>query len=148
MQQHPEAAFVSGGHDKINFRDSAKGEIIKENVREIESDHYYHLLQGNYIGMHAAVMYRRRVFNELRFDESLRACEDYDLYFKIARKYPVVHHTKKIAAYRWHQQNMSANSAMMLKTVLEVLDRQLPLLRDNEEKSRLPRRPQNLERLL
>lgn len=134
LQAHPEAMFVSGGHDKISFRSSKKGKIIPEEGREVESDHYYWLLHGNYIGMHAAVMYRRSVFNEFKFDESLRACEDYDLYFNIARKHAVGHHTKKIAAYRWHQQNMSADSAMMLKTVLEVLDRQLPLLQDSSEK--------------
>jgi glycosyltransferase involved in cell wall biosynthesis len=134
LQAHPEAMFVSGGHDKISFRSSGNGEIIPEKDVEVETNHYWHLLQGNYIGMHAAVMYRRSVFNEFKFDETLRACEDYDLYFKIARSYPVGHHTKKIAAYRWHQQNMSANSDMMLKTVLQVLDRQLPLLRNSSEK--------------
>lgn len=133
LQQHPEAVFVSGGHDKISFRESAKGKGIKEDDREVESDHYFWLLHGNYIGMHATVMYRRSVFNEFKFDESLRACEDYDLYLKISRKHPVGHHIKRIAAYRWHQQNMSANSDMMLKTVLEVLDRQLPFLNDSEK---------------
>lgn len=133
LQQDPKAAFVSGGHDKINFRESGAGQLVPEEPVAIYSQHYKHLLQGNYIGMHAAVMYRRSVFNELRFDESLRACEDYDLYLKIARNYSVVHHTKKLAAYRWHQHNMSANTGMMLDTVLQVLHRQEPALRSKEE---------------
>jgi glycosyltransferase involved in cell wall biosynthesis len=130
LQQNPQAVFVSGGHDKI-----AEGQIIPEEDSNVQEDHYLHLLQGNYIGMHAAVMYRRSVFNEFRFDESLRACEDYDLYLKIARKYPVVHHTKKLAAYRRHQHNMSGDTTMMLATVTKVLQRQQPSLRSQKEKA-------------
>jgi hypothetical protein len=84
--------------------------------------------------MHAAVMYRRSVFNEFLFDTSLRACEDYDLYLRISRKYPVHHHTKKIAAYRIHNSNMSGNVRMMLSTVLSVLERQKPHLQNDFEK--------------
>lgn len=134
LQAHPEALFVSGGHDKISFRNSKKGQVLREDDREVESDHYYWLLHGNYIGMHATVMYRRSVFNEFKFDESLRACEDYDLYLKISRNNTVGHHTTRIAVYRWHQQNMSADADMMLKTVLEVLARQLPMLKDTSER--------------
>ncbi|HYC27551.1 MAG TPA: glycosyltransferase [Chitinophagaceae bacterium] len=129
LRQNPEAVFVSGGHDKI-----AGEKIIPEEDSNVQGDHYLHLLQGNYIGMHAAVMYRRSIFNEFRFDESLRACEDYDLYLKIARKYPVIHHTKKIAAYRRHQHNMSGDTAMMLSTVTKVLRRQEASLRSGKEK--------------
>ena len=134
LQQHPEAAFVSGGHDKI-----ASGQIIPEGDWNINEDHYLNLLQGNYIGMHAAVMYRRNIFNEFRFDESLRACEDYDLYLKIARKHPVIHHTKKIAGYRRHENNMSGNTGMMLATVTKVLRRQEPSLRSQKEKDAFKR---------
>jgi len=130
LQQNPEAAFVSGGHDKI-----AQGQVLPEEDSNVQEDHYVNLLQGNYIGMHAAVMYRRNVFNEFRFDESLQACEDYDLYLKIARKYPVVHHTKKIAAYRRHQHNMSGDTKLMLATVTKVLQRQQPLLRSEKEQA-------------
>jgi glycosyltransferase involved in cell wall biosynthesis len=133
LQAHPEACFVSGGHDKISFRNAEKGRILPGEDIEVTSGHYSRLLQGNYIGMHATVMYRRSVFAEYRFDESLRACEDYDLYLRIARKHAVGHHTKKIAAYRWHRQNMSADANMMLKAVLEVLARQMPLLKDSSE---------------
>lgn len=134
LLQHPEAAFVSGGHDKI-----ADGKIIPEEDQPVTQDHYLNLLQGNYIGMHAAVMYRRSIFNEYRFDESLRACEDYDLYLKIAHDHPVIHHTKKIAAYRRHSQNMSGDTSMMLATVTRVLERQAPQLRSAEEKNAFAR---------
>lgn len=130
ISQHPEVAFVSGGHIKIND----KGKVLEEVRDEIPSNHYLHFLQGNYIGMHATVLYARWIFDEFRYDTTLRACEDYDLYMKIARKYPVLHQTDVTAYYRIHESNMSGNTVMMLDYVLLVLKRQEPLLKNKEEK--------------
>jgi glycosyltransferase involved in cell wall biosynthesis/SAM-dependent methyltransferase len=136
LKQNRNCVFVSGGHRKVD----AYGNWLNlndETETVIDCAHYEHLLRGNYIGMHAAVMYRRMIFNEFRFDTTLRACEDYDLYFRITRKYPVCHHLSKIAAYRIHGTNMSGNIPGMLKHVLLVLDRQEKLLRTAQEKAAL-----------
>lgn len=130
LVQDPALAFVSGGHDKVF---TAMGRI-REEAQEVTADHYLRLLQGNYIGMHAAVMYQRWVFDAVRYDPTLRACEDYDVYLRIARTHPVAHHTHRVAAYRLHDTNMSGNIPMMLRTVLAVQARQLPLLRTEAEK--------------
>ena len=129
LQQNEHLAFVSGTHDKV-FED---GRIIEE-VQEVKGDYYCHLLRGNYIGMHATVMYRRWVFEKFQYDTSQRNCEDYDLYLKIARKHPVLHHTQKIAAYRFHSSNMSGNIPAMLHGVLKVLKRQEGVLENEAEK--------------
>lgn len=129
LQQNEKLAFVSGAHDKV-FVDTG---LVKEEAQEVSANHYCQLLQGNYIGMHATVMYRRWVFDALQYDVSLKSCEDYDLYLNIARNFPVAHHTQKIAAYRLHTSNMSANIPMMLKTVLQVLNRQQNRLRTPDE---------------
>ncbi|WP_114782253.1 glycosyltransferase [Botryobacter ruber] len=131
MQQHPQLAFVSGGHDKV-FEDV---NLVKPDITSVTDDHYRRLLQGNYIGMHATVMYRRWVFDEFQYDTSLNCCEDYDLYLKIARKYPVLHHTERLAAYRLHTANMSANVPKMLTAVLLVLDRQQRFLNSAADKN-------------
>ncbi|MGH2645705.1 MAG: methyltransferase domain-containing protein, partial [Chitinophagaceae bacterium] len=85
------------------------------------------LLRGNYIGMHAAVMYRREIFDTFLFDETLPACEDYDLYLRIAKKYPVFSHNEKLAAYRMHSNNMSKDIGLMLKQVKIVLRKNVDL---------------------
>lgn len=131
LHQNKSLAFVSGAHEKVFV---ATGETVDE-ILEIKENHYCHLLQGNYIGMHATVMYRRSVFNDFLFDVKLNACEDYDLYLKITRKYPVLHHTQKIAAYRIHGSNMSGNIPMMLSMVLTVLNRQKRNLHTTIEKA-------------
>jgi len=129
LLQKKEAGFVSGAYTVLSDRGSAE---IKKSVEE---DHYCNLLRGNYISMHAAVMYQRRVFNNLRYDTTLRACEDYDIYLKIARKETVIiHHTRQIAVYYHHDSNMSGNMPVMLESALKVLSRQKEFLKNETEK--------------
>jgi glycosyltransferase involved in cell wall biosynthesis len=116
-----ECAFVYGG-----FR------VVSEDGRSREGDHYrpitgdahLALLRGNLVGMHATVLYRRDCLMEVDgFDESLRRCEDYELYLRIAQRYQISSYPTIIAEYRKHGQNMSNDLATMLRTVLAVLDR-------------------------
>ncbi|AMM51710.1 glycosyl transferase family 2 [Rufibacter sp. DG15C] len=130
LLQQKEAAFVSGTFDAFYMQENA----IKEGVVPVIDNHYAHLLQGNYIGMVATVLFRRSVFEEFLFNPSLKNCEDYDLYLRVARKYPVLHHTDKIAVYRFHTANMSSNIPKMLKGSLATLDRQKDQLQTDEER--------------
>ncbi len=131
MEENKEAAFISGGHIKVDETLAT----IEEVSIEIIKDHYINLLQGNYIGMHAAVLYRSTLFKEFLFDETLKAAEDYDLYLNIAAKYSVLHHTKNMALYRQHRNNMSGNLAFMLEHVLIVLARQKSNLHSAAQKA-------------
>jgi glycosyltransferase involved in cell wall biosynthesis len=130
LMAHPEAAFISGAHDKVDDN----RQLLADECNVVNQDHYLRLLESNYIGMHATVLYRRSVLDEFEFDTSLKACEDYDLYLKIARQKPVLHSTKKIASYRIHGSNMSGNVPLMLNSVFDVLARQLKDIRTKEEK--------------
>ncbi|MEJ7654281.1 MAG: glycosyltransferase [Chloroflexia bacterium] len=124
LDAHPECAFVSGHFRLI----SADGSVLEEWPPEKVGDrHYVEFLRRNYVAMHATVMYDRVVFDAVGdFDVSLRACEDYDLYMRIARRFPVGRHAGLTAEYRRHGTNMSDNSRLMLNTSLEVLSRQRP----------------------
>lgn len=130
LLENREAAFVSGAYDVVSH-DKKK---IGEKGVAVNTGHYVELLKSNYIGMHATVMYRRWIFDKVLYDTTLRTCEDYDLYLKIARDHPVIHHTRKMAAYRMHGSNMSDNSTVMLDQVLLVLKRQKPFFRSDEER--------------
>jgi glycosyltransferase involved in cell wall biosynthesis len=122
MVAHPTAAFVSGHYVMID------GEGRPRPTQErpcVTSDHYGALLRSNYIGMHATVVYRRDALDRIGgFDPTLRACEDYDLYLRLARRAPTVCHPEIVAEYRWHGGNMSLDNALMLGSALEVLRRQ------------------------
>jgi glycosyltransferase involved in cell wall biosynthesis len=122
-------AFVSGGY----LLETSEGKKITKTKDPIYQNNYLEFLKKNYIEMHATVMYRRWVFDDFKYDTSLKACEDYDLYLKISRKFPVYYHSKILAIYRMHGTNMSGNSELMLNSVLKVLNLQKTFLRTEDE---------------
>lgn len=125
-------AFASGGY----LLETSEGKKIAKTKDPIYQNNYLEFLKKNYIEMHATVMYRRWVFDDLKYDTSLKACEDYDLYLKISRKFPVYYHSKILAIYRMHGSNMSGDSELMLNSVLKVLNHQKASLRtENEQKA-------------
>jgi glycosyltransferase involved in cell wall biosynthesis len=133
LQANKLLAFVSGGHILLNVRE----EYREEKCEIVNGDHYNEMLTKNYIGMHATVMYQRWVFDEFRFDTTLRASEDYDMYLHVTRKYPVLHHTHSIAVYRFHDSNMSGDIYKMFTYTLLVLLRQKKALKTEREKGSL-----------
>ena len=131
LAAHPDIGFVYGRYIDVN---EEKVFLRTGDKYDMTENHYRHLLHYNFIGMHAAVFYQRWVFNRFRFDPSLKACEDYDMYLKIARNYPIMYNDHLVAAYRRRSESMSGNIPLMISTGLEVMRRQLPLLKNEEEK--------------
>ncbi len=123
LNAHPECGFVSGHHHHIDRFGAVERAYPQEPMAH--TDPYLALLMNNFIGMHAAVMYRKDVFDAVGgFDAGLSACEDYDLYLRIAHRFPIVRHDRIVAEYRHHDTNMSRDSTHMSKTVVAVLDAQ------------------------
>jgi DNA repair exonuclease SbcCD ATPase subunit len=68
------------------------------------------------------VIYRRAVFEAVGgFNTSVNPSADYEMYLRVARRYPVCHHTEVVAQYRHHDENMSGDRARMLKYSIGVL---------------------------
>ena len=119
----PECGFVYGGHRYID-RD---GRSIGERYEPPGASAFEHLLRGNFIAMHGTVLYRRaRLLEVGGFDESLRRCEDYDLYLRMAKRFAIAGYADLVAAYRLHGENMSSDYGAMLRAVLEVHARHRP----------------------
>ena len=118
FSNHLDAGFVYGAHRMVN----AEGmPISKVKFEEIGRDAFASFLKGNCIGMHATVLYdRQRLVACGGFNETLRRCEDYDLYLRLSLKHPVASHPKLVADYRWHGANMSSDIMEMLNWVLRV----------------------------
>ena len=130
LQKDAKAAFVSGGFKVLKMESNKE---ISMQTKVLDS-HYNRLLEFNYISMHATVLYRKWVFNEFKFDTSFKACEDYDLYLRIAKKYPVLHHTELIAVYRFHDLNMSYNTVKMMNAAIDAIKKQESYLNNKAEK--------------
>ena len=100
LNSNVNAAFVAGGYE-LYYEPENKTWVIQQ---ELKGNYYHELLKGNFIGMHATVMYRASVFEHFSYNTSLRYCEDYDLYLQVTRLFPIIYHTQLIAVYRKHQQ--------------------------------------------
>lgn len=127
LAAHPSCAFVYGRCQWI----SADGSVLAVPPQpRVDGAHYSSLLEFNCIYGCMSVMFRRVVFDKMSaFDTSLRACEDYDLYLRVTRRFPVHNHDVLIGEYRRHTTNLSDDPIMMLSSVLRVLHaqkRQLP----------------------
>ncbi|MBI1789613.1 MAG: glycosyltransferase [Acidobacteria bacterium] len=128
FRRYPDSGFVFGAYRNIHDDGTP---APTDSIPNVERDHYWRLLQGNFIGMHATVMYSRQVLEAAEgFDERLRACEDYELYLRLARSCKIRQHGSLVAEYRQHDANMSRDYEFMLKSVLAVLRMQEPWLPD------------------
>lgn len=131
LESNPESAFAWGCY-RVDTR--LEGEIEPPCAQGLWPQAYREMLRHNMIVMHATVIYRRFVLEAVGgFDPALRACEDYDLYLRVTRKYPVSQHSAVVAVYRKHGDNMSLDSPKMLETVLGVLQAQRPQLEGRPE---------------
>lgn len=129
LSADPKLAFVAGAHKFYHDNTGGFSPVVKEPGENL----YHALLNGNFIGMHAAVLYRTEIIRNFRYDENLSNCEDYDLYLRIARVYPIQFHKTIIAVYRKHQHNMSADNVKMLEGILFVINRHKELLTSEQE---------------
>ena len=131
LKAHPECAFVSGRYTEI----AADGSPLPTQDQPCpDKEHYLEMLRCPcYIGMPAVVMYQRSVFESVGgFDDSYRVCEDFDLYLRITRDFPVCSHGKVIAEYRQYDLSMSRNFVLMLKTLLGLLRSQRKHVKGSE----------------
>lgn len=116
---HPGCGFVFAGY---RFIDRAGRPMYQGVQKPISEDAYASFLEANCIGMHATVLYRRDRLLEIGgFDERFKACEDYDVYLRLAQRYPVSGGGEIVAEYRRHDGNMSNDNVMMLDSSLRVL---------------------------
>ncbi|HUH76154.1 MAG TPA: methyltransferase domain-containing protein [Devosia sp.] len=83
------------------------------------------MLSENCIGMHGTVLYRRALLADIGgFDTNLRACEDYDVYLRLAQNHDMGSSPEVLAEYRQHDNNMSSNLGRMHRAARLVLHKQ------------------------
>ncbi len=123
----PECAMAVGDHLFV----SEDGSHLANSRKEyLAASHYEALLRSNFIEMISSVLFRRRALDEVGgFNTDLRVAEDYELYLRIARKYPICSHLAVVAEYRRHQENASHNSELMLTMTVDVLRSQARYIR-------------------
>jgi glycosyltransferase involved in cell wall biosynthesis len=87
---------------------------------------YRKLLFGNTIDAPSSVLVKREVFTQVGlFDESLRKCQDWDMWLRIARNYHIFPLKEYLVQYREHKNSISANHAEVFVYEQAVLKKAL-----------------------
>lgn len=133
LEPRPEAAFAAGMPRDIG-RD---GGVVREAKQPLVTrDHYLKLLEECFIWSGSSVVYRRQALEAVGgFNENRVAADDYELYLKLARAFPVHCHEAVVTEYRRHGSNTTRNAGLVLSSQIQVLNGQRSHLRNPEEKS-------------
>jgi glycosyltransferase involved in cell wall biosynthesis len=117
LNAHPNCAFVFGSYRHIGL----EGLPLQMSSVPDEPGSYKTLLHYNHVGCPATVMYKRNVFDSVGgFDASFNPAEDYELYLRIARTFPIRRHPVCVAEYRKYASSMSSDASRMLRAILRV----------------------------
>jgi len=126
LNAYPDCAFVFGGFRHIGM----DGSPIQMSWVPDEPGCYNTLLHYNHVGCPASVMYRRNVLEGVGgFDASFNPAEDYELYLRLARTFPIRRHSTCVAEYRKYASSMSGDASRMLRAILRVQRSQFPHVR-------------------
>jgi glycosyltransferase involved in cell wall biosynthesis len=125
LAAHPDVAFVySNGYF---FRDDPDAPIsrVLDGLPTPSGDGFADLLRGNFL-VPAVTLVRRSCLDAVgAFDEALtlRGVEDYDLWLRLAARFPILYVPGDVAAIRRHADNLSRNPATIRMGALQVLEK-------------------------
>jgi glycosyltransferase involved in cell wall biosynthesis len=126
LQTHRDAAFAFGRPDTVGLPQSVR-------APRVTCDFYRRLLEENYIWM-PLILHRRSVVEEIGgFDHLFDPAEDFELYLRITRRFPIVFCNEMRGTYRRHNQSLSNNSLRMFRAASEVLRSQREHVRGSRE---------------
>jgi hypothetical protein len=120
LDDHPEIGMVSGGTQIVD----QNGYPLKQIVNSPGNLELPDLLMGNPYTPSAVLFHRKWIERVGGFDETLRACEDWDLWQRMAFagcQFAWVE--RLVVAYRYHQGQMTREADRMRKAILFVLDK-------------------------
>jgi glycosyltransferase involved in cell wall biosynthesis len=123
LDQDPKAAFVSGRNRTVRA-DGGAWESDEQVRPQVTRDHYRELLRHSWIVPPATVLFRRELLVESggwSEDRAMRGADDYELYLRLAREYPVLDTEEIYADYRMHGGNTSTDAAKILAGITYVL---------------------------
>jgi len=137
LSQRLQVAFVSGFSRDID----ADGTVVRGvGQPRVGQDHYLRLLEDCFIWSGSSIVYRRSALEAVAgFDEGLGAADDYDLYLRLARSFPVFCHETVVTEYRRHGTNTTRDAAIVLASQLKVQRQQRREVREKPEQEALRR---------
>jgi glycosyltransferase involved in cell wall biosynthesis len=117
----------------------AEGTVLNQLYPEKRGTVFNDLLEENYIiGSASAVLVRKELVERAGcFDETLKACEDWDLWIRISRLCLIDYINKPLVRYTLHQGNMHKDIENMEQNTRAMLNKYLPAVGETARKERL-----------
>jgi glycosyltransferase involved in cell wall biosynthesis len=123
LQANPDAAGVYCGYQFVDHQNNLLPQIESRPVNPEAL--YAALLDGNFF-VPESIFLHRTVYEEVGlFDEALRACEDWDVWLRAAKKYKIIHAPQILTRHRILPGSMSTDPLRMLTARLAVLGKHI-----------------------
>lgn len=130
LQDHADVAFVCG--DLRTF--GPLNDFVHTHACAPTPDHFASMLRGCFIVNVGACLFRRSALLAVGgFDETRRACEDWDLFLRLLRHSPLHCHHTVVLEYRRSPGQMSRDFPLMLGASMRVLRDQRAYARSRTE---------------
>jgi tetratricopeptide (TPR) repeat protein len=132
LTSNPDADGVYCGY---RFVDQENSPLPQVENRPVPSDELHEaLLDGNFF-VPESIFLRRYIYDDVGpFDETLRACEDWDVWLRVTKKFRIVHASQILTRHRILAGSMSTDPLRMLTARLAVLGKHVggePLVGDS-----------------
>jgi tetratricopeptide (TPR) repeat protein len=131
LAANPDTAAVYCGY---RFVDQVNRPLPQIEVRPLPVDAVYNaLLYGNFL-VPEAMLVRRSCYTRVGpFDETLRACEDWDMWLRIAQNHPVLATDKILTRHRVLPESMSSDPVRMRTNRFAVLHKHFGPEQSNQQ---------------
>ena len=119
-----DAYFMRGTNPTTLRYSDYKPKVKKLFLNSIQNTNMYEEMLVDNIILALTVLVKKECFNKVGlFDESLKY-EDYDMWLRICKVYPIAYIDIPLAYYRTHENNASNNTKMMLIGALQAISKQ------------------------
>jgi glycosyltransferase involved in cell wall biosynthesis len=124
MKEHPEVGLV---HGNISYVDQHGDPFTPDSPykTDISGNCFPELFMGNRIAVLTVLIKKESITNVGFFNEDFKYADDYDMWLRVSRHYPLGHIDKCLAAYRKHPGGISSNINAHNADVLKVLEETL-----------------------
>ena len=118
VSESSEVGVVYTGDYYVDGKDK---KIKKVHIPRKEGYIYEELLAGNYVGTPSALLVKKECFTKIGvFDEDLSGCEDYDMWFRIAKYYKFRYVKDLLVVCLIHDNQITANSEIMIEGIKRI----------------------------
>ncbi len=118
MEGHPEIVLVCMDSRIIGFREQRERKLKRDFIGNL-----FPLLYSKSFITTSSVLMIKDCFREIGyFNEELRTAEDYDVWLRVARQYPIAYLDQPLVGCRKHHDNVSRDKITLRQNALSVLE--------------------------